>query len=82
MNLKLSLFCIFWINPLLFFRFLISGGEDGNLFVYKVNHAGVELSLPTPASEMLKEKKKEEASAPADDIDDVKAYRLGSTKKV
>ena len=47
-----------------------------------MNHAGVELSLPTPASEMLKEKKKEEASPPADDIDDVKAYRLGSTKKV
>ena len=54
----------------------MSGGADGNLFVYKVNHAGVELSLPTPADNLLKARVKEEKIPPSvDDIDDVKAYR-------
>ena len=44
--------------------------------MYKVNHAGVELSLPSPSESLLKQRVKEESSAViVDDIDDVKAYR-------
>ncbi|XP_063689302.1 cilia- and flagella-associated protein 44-like isoform X20 [Bolinopsis microptera] len=63
-------------------RFLISGGNDGNLFVYKVNHAGVELSLPSPSDSLLKSKVKEEITGPpVDDIDDLKAYSIEEAKQ-
>ncbi|KAL5270287.1 hypothetical protein ACHWQZ_G001132 [Mnemiopsis leidyi] len=61
-------------------RFLISGGHDGNLFVYKVNHAGVELSLPSPADSLLKQKAKEDVPM-VDDIDDLKAYSIEEAKQ-
>ena len=43
--------------------------------MYKVNHAGVELSLPSPADSLLKQKAKEDVPM-VDDIDDLKAYRF------
>jgi len=61
-------------------RFLISGGNDGNLFVYKVNHAGVELSLPSPSEKLLKVTE-ESSAAPVDDIDDAKAYSIEEAKQ-
>ena len=45
--------------------------------MYRVNHAGVELSLPSAADALLKQRLKEEAlPASCDDIDDIKAYRF------